>query len=334
MTIFTASRNRTDRLRGWNSARSLYRYIWRTSRSSQLAICGLIATITPLPMVILEFQRRIVDDAVGTRNIGLLAALGAGYFVVICLRLLLKYVADILKGRTAETIARDLRLRIMKGTQAIWRPRTNDSDDAGIGTAVAMLGAETEDMSGFAGDALSLPLLTGGTVIWVLGYLMWIEPLITALALVLYIPQLLIVPATQLTINRLARLRIRQLRNLSHLAVRGSSSKGHGRRQTTGQVFIDRLYRFRIQIYLRKFFLTEFGNFLDSIGPIIVLTVGGYLAIMGKTQASTFVVFISGLQKIADPWDQMVTFYRTVSNTGVMFDMIRARLAGTAGEIS
>jgi ABC-type multidrug transport system fused ATPase/permease subunit len=368
MTTFMASRNRTDRLRGWNSARPLYRYIWRTSRSSQIVICLLIAMITPLPMVILEFQRRIVDDAVGARNLGLLVALGAGYFAVVCLRLLLKYVADVVKGRTAETIARDLRLRIMKGTRAIWHPKSSDSNDETVGTAISMLGAETEDMSGFAGDALSLPLLTGGTVIWVLGYLMWIEPLITAIALVLYIPQLLIVPATQFTINRLARLRIRQLRSLSDLAVHGSFSRASARKvravsgradaqrqkdgtpnrfqekvrrsrdrgpgQAVGQVFIDRIYRFRIQIYLRKFFLTELGNFLDSIGPIIVLTVGGYLAIMGQTQVSTFVVFISGLQKIADPWDQMVTFYRTVSNTGVMFDMIRARLAGTAGEIS
>jgi len=333
MTMSMARRSRTDQLRGWNSARPLYRYIWRTSRSSQVSICVLAAIITPLQMVGLEFQRRIVDDAVGSRNVHLLVALGAGYFAVICLRLLLKYLVDILKGRTAETIARDLRLRIMRGTQAIRRPRNKDSDDEKAGTAVSMLGAETEDMSGFAGDAFSLPLLTGGTVVWVVGYLIWVEPLITAIALVLYIPQLLIVPATQFTINRLARLRIRQLRNLSRLAVHGASKRRRSS-QTPGQIFIDRIYRFRIRIYMRKFFLAEFGNFLDSIGPIIVLTVGGYLAIMGKTQVSTFVVFISGLQKIADPWDQMVTFYRTVSNTGVMFDMIRARLAGSAGEIS
>jgi ABC-type bacteriocin/lantibiotic exporter with double-glycine peptidase domain len=328
-----ANRSQTDHSGGWYSARPLYRYIWRTTRSSQIGICLLTAIITPLPMVSLEFQRRIVDDAVGARNVWWLVALGAGYFAVICLRLLLKYVADIAKGRTAETVARDLRLRIMKATQAIWRRRDNDSDDEKVGTAISMLGAETEDMSGFAGDALSLPLLTGGTVIWVVGYLIWIEPLIAAIALVLYIPQLLVVPATQFTINRLARLRIRQLRNLSHLAIHGSS-KDSDRRQTPGKLFIDRLYRFRIRIYVRKFFLTEFGNFLDSLGPIVVLVVGGYLAIIGQTQVSTLVVFISGLQRIAEPWDQLITFYRTVSNTGVMYDMVRARLAGTPGEIS
>jgi hypothetical protein len=64
-----------------------------------------------------------------------------------------------------------------------------------------------------------------------------------------------------------------------------------------------------------------------------VLTLGGYLAIIGETQVSTLVVFISGLQKIADPWDQMITFFRTISNTGVMYDMIREKLAGTPGEL-
>jgi ABC-type multidrug transport system fused ATPase/permease subunit len=327
-----ASSNRIDHVGGWHSARPLYGYIWRTSRKSQIGVCLLIAIITPLPMVSLEFQRRIVDDAVGARNVRLLVALGAGYAAMVCLRVLLKYLVDIVKGRTAEMIARDLRLRIMKVTQTIWPRRPDDPDDEKIGTAISMLGAETEDMSGFAGDALSLPLLTGGTVIWVVGYLIWIEPLIAAIALILYLPQLLVVPAIQFTINRLARLRIRQLRNLSHLAIHGSRNRRKPGR-TAGQVFIDRLYSIRIRIYVRKFFLTELGNFLDSLGPIVVLTVGGYLAIIGETQVSTLVVFISGLQKVADPLDQMITFYRSVSNTGVMYNMIRLRLAGTTGEI-
>lgn len=326
-----ANSNRIDHTGGWRSARPLYSYIWRTSRKSQIGVCLLTALITPLPMVSLEFQRRIVDDAVGARNLQLLLALGAGYTAVVCLRSFLKYVADIVKGRTAEMIARDLRLRIMKATQAIWPRKRDESDDEKVGTAISMLGAETEDMSGFAGDALALPLLTGGTIIWVMGYLIWIEPLIAGIALILYFPQFLVVPPIQYIINRLARLRIRQLRNLSHLAIHGSSDRKPG--GTAGQVFIDRLYRIRIRIYVRKFFLTELGNFLDSLGPVVVLTVGGYLAIVGETQVSTLVVFISGLQKIADPLDQMFTFYRSVSNTGVMYDMIRARLAKTPGEI-
>jgi hypothetical protein len=35
----------------------------RISRKSQIGVCLLVAFITPLPMVSLEFHRRIVDDA-------------------------------------------------------------------------------------------------------------------------------------------------------------------------------------------------------------------------------------------------------------------------------
>jgi ABC-type bacteriocin/lantibiotic exporter with double-glycine peptidase domain len=62
------------------------------------------------------------------------------------------------------------------------------------------------------------------------------------------------------------------------------------------------------------------------MGTLIVLMVGGYLVIQGKTQVGTLVVFISGLGRIADPWDQIINFYREVSNTAVMFDMIAQRL--------
>jgi ABC-type multidrug transport system fused ATPase/permease subunit len=310
---------------GGVSARGLYRYIWRTSRPGQIAICLLTAIIAPLSMVMLEIQRRLIDDAVGERSIKLLIILGAAYVVVICFKVGLKYALDMAKGRTVETVARDLRLKIMKAARALRRQKNKTANGVNAGTIVSMLGVEAENMSGFAGDALSLPLLNGGTVLSVVGYLVWVEPLIAVLALIVYFPQLLIVPATQFTINRLGRIRIRLVRNLGHLAVHDPDHRPRSG-DIAGRSLIDRLYRVRMWIYLRKFFLAELGNFLDSFGPVIVLTVGGYLAIIGETQVSTIVVFISGLQKIADPWDQMITFYRTVSNTAVMYEMIRDKL--------
>ena len=39
-------------------------------------------------------------------------------------------------------------------------------------------------------------------------------------------------------------------------------------------------------------------------------------------------MFISGLNKIADPWDELINFYRSVSNTAVAYDMIRSQISG------
>ena len=308
-------------------ARNLYRYVWRTSRPQQIMICVLTMIIAPLAAATLELQRRIVDDAVGARSINLLILLCALYVGVICLRTRLKYALSMYQGAAVETIARDLRFRIMKKARSLKYGRKAISADQGSGTVVSLLGAETEDMSGFAGDAFSLPLLQGGTILFVVGYLLWVEPVLAILAVVVYFPQAVIVPVVQRTINRLGRLRIKLARNLGNLALRNTEDRKKTVRRHPGSVFIDRLYRIRIWIHLRKYFLAELGNFLDSLGPIIVLTVGGYLAIQGQTQVSTLVVFIS-VQKIADPWSQIINFYRAVSNTAVMHELICARLKG------
>jgi len=300
------------------SARALYGYIWRASRSQQTIICILTMIISPIPMAYLELQRRIVDDAIPQRDVQLLALLGIAYLAVICVKSALKYGLNMAKGVVVEIVARDLRQRVMKRAASL----SGGSDSSHLpnrATLVSMLSAETDDMSGFSGDAFAVPLLSIGTILYVAGFLLWVQPAIAILALVVYLPQVLIVPATQHKINRLARLRIRLTRFLGRLAMHLPTKVAA---QTPGAVHIQRLYRVRIWIYQRKFFLSELGNFLASLGPLIVLTFGGYLVITGRTEVGTLVVFISGLQRIFDPWDELVTFYRAISNTTVMYAMI------------
>ncbi len=75
-------------------------------------------------------------------------------------------------------------------------------------------------------------------------------------------------------------------------------------------------------IYRVKFFLTFVGNFVDALGPLIVLSVGGWLVLNGKAEVGTLVVFVSGFQKVAEPWDQLLTFYRTTSNARTKYRLI------------
>jgi ABC-type multidrug transport system fused ATPase/permease subunit len=279
-------------------------------------------------MVPLELQRRIMNQALVSGNIGLLAVLGGIYLAVVCLQGGIKFWLNMLKGSAIEGIARDIRVRIVCRTVEQRGPGGQSKGDLGAGTSVAMLSGETEDVSGFGGDAFGLPLLTGGTIAYVAGYLLWVEPAIAILAVVIYLPQALIVPATQYSINRLARLRILNVRSLGRIAARPDIAGPES--HVTGKSVIARIYDLRIAIYFRKYALAALGNFLDSLGVIIVLTVGGYLVIHGTTQVGTLLVFISGLNKIADPWDELINFYRSVSNTAVAYDMIRKQLETSA----
>jgi ABC-type multidrug transport system fused ATPase/permease subunit len=308
-------------------SRQLYRYVWQTSRRRQVQISLLTMVMAPTVTIPLELQRRMLDDAIAQRDLRLLILLGSLYLLVVVLQGAMKYLLNMLKSSAVETIARDLRQRIVRRVTG-----TDDGERSGepklnSGEIVSMLAAETEDISGFGGECFGLPLLSAGTIVYVIGYLIWIQPVIAILAFIVYFPQAIIVPLTQHTINRLARLRIQEVRNLGHFAVRAGHGQLDHEHSPKGRVFIDRIYRLRIRIYLRKYFLAALGNFLDSMGPLLVLIVGGALVILGKTEVGTLVVFISGLSRVADPWDQLVNFYRSVSNTAIAYDMIHRRVS-------
>jgi ABC-type bacteriocin/lantibiotic exporter with double-glycine peptidase domain len=183
-----------------------------------------------------------------------------------------------------------------------------------------MVAAETEDLAGFVGDSFSFPLLQGGTAAFVVGYLLWVQPTIAVFGILLYLPQLVVVPAGQAAINRWAARHVRLVRQIGDLiALPFAAASGAA---ATYRHLVDDSFDARVAIYRIKFFLTFFGNFLDAIGPLIVLTVGGWLVMRGRVDVGTLVVFISGFQKLADPWDQLTNFYRMLSNARVKYRLI------------
>jgi ABC-type multidrug transport system fused ATPase/permease subunit len=310
--------------------RSLYRFIWEVSGRDQLGLCLLTGVVVGLTMVPLELQRRIVNDAVANGATSSLATLGAIYVAVLLLQGGIKYVLNVARGRIVETVTRSLRLHIVQRLGL--RPHAAHDRAVDRGTVVSMLAAECEDVAGFVGESISTPLMEGGSALAVLGYLAWVQPLIAALAIVVYAPQLIVVPRVQQRINRYARLHAMLVRRLGDRFVRDGggaadrAADSPARRAGFARL-IDRTYTARMRVYRSKFFLTAFSNFLDALGPLVVLIAGGLLVIAGRAQVGTLVVFISGFQRIQDPWDQLVTFYRGVSIARVKYELIQRALA-------
>ena len=101
---------------------------------------------------------------------------------------------------------------------------------------------------------------------------------------------------------------------------------GQARLRARTDLLIDLIFRIRMIIYRQKYIITFLGNFLGSFGVLIVLLVGGYMLIHEQTSVGTLVVFISGFQKISDPWAQLINFYRSVSNARVTFGLVAESL--------
>lgn len=304
---------------------SLYAYVWRTSRQDQVRIIILVSLVTLLSVAPLELQRRIVENAVSHRDFWLIALLGLAYLVVLLLQGSLKYALNVVKGRVLEVVSRDLRKRLLRRKFAAPGANAGRVEDAiDPGTAVSILSAESEDVGEFASSSLSTPLLQGGTILWVMAYLIWVEPKIALLALLVYMPQAFLVPRIQRNINRLARRRTRILRKLGHKAAvyENLAANDRGAIPAGAAVLVELIFKLRMIIYRQKYLLTFLGNFLDSFGVLVVLLVGGYLLIHDRTTISTLVVFISGFQKISDPWSELIGYYRSVSNARVTYGLV------------
>jgi ABC-type multidrug transport system fused ATPase/permease subunit len=301
---------------------SLLVFIWQVSGRRQILLCGLTLVVSLLTTLPLELQRRIVDDAIHGKAVDLLLLLSAAYLGVLLVQGGLKYALNVYRGYMVEHVARDLRHRIFDGTQG--------KDGAHLvkqGAIVSMVAAEVEDLAGFVGDSVSFPLLQAGTALSAMGYLIWVEPRIALFAILLYLPQLLVVPLGQRRINRWGNIHARLLRKMGDTIVSAGAGPGfdrHGRPKFRRRFLrlVTGAFRTRRAVYRVKFFLTFFGNLLDALAPLIVLSVGGWLVIKGEVEVSTLVVFITGFQKVADPWDQLLTFYRTASNANVKYHLI------------
>ena len=308
--------------------KSVYRYIWAVSGRRQIVLCALTGVVVGLSALPLELQRRIINDAFGAKNVGLLVLYCALYLAILLLQGATKYVMNVSRGRTVEIVSRRLRLQIFDHLSGNAASRSNgDASAADRGATVSMISAEAEDMAGFVGDSFSMPLLQGGTAVVIFGYLVWLNPLIAGFAAILYLPQVFIVPPTQHGINRNSVTYAKVLRRVGDIVVGlNRSDRKDGKSVGNFRRLVNQSFNLRIRIYRMKFFLTALGNFLDALGPLIVFAVGGWLVIHGSIELSTIVVFISGVQKVSDPWDQLITFYRTASNTQAKYELIRHTL--------
>ena len=58
----------------------------------------------------------------------------------------------------------------------------------------------------------------------------------------------------------------------------------------------------------------------------VLLFVGGIMVLNGKTEIGIVVAFISGLDRVLEPWREMIAFARSTSAARIQFDLIESTL--------
>lgn len=342
-----------DQASAYLMPRSLRGFIWQSSGWHQLGLCVLSVCLFLLSTAPLELQRRIVNDIVVGGQIHPILLLSGLYAGLIVAEGLVKLVLNLYGSWVSETAVLALRRRIAKlsmlvseaaaarlASQPLTAPMLAETDgDCGPcvqakieGVETSLILSEVEPVGGFIGISVMQPLLQGGILISVFGYLVFLDPKMALLNLAVFAPQLIFVPLMQSAINRRAKWRIATLRAVSggviapsHERLGGEADQAQADAVTeVGQAGrVDHIYHLNMGIYKLKFSMNFLMNLMYHFGVVGALAIGGWFVIKGETELGTVMAFVSGLAKVNDPWGDIVDWFREMTVTKVKYVMIR-----------
>jgi ABC-type bacteriocin/lantibiotic exporter with double-glycine peptidase domain len=305
---------------------NVYAYIYQFSSRPQGVVVLLTLALLPLAPIPLELQRRILDDAIATGDVDLLVRLCIFYLAALGLAALLKLAMKIQREFISASIVHALRRSLYYCIYTVvppskWQSENDDRVDEGL--VVSMLTGEAEKLGGFAGQALSGPLLQAGTLVTILGYMFWIEPLVAAIALALYSPQFLIVPISQVRLNRLTRAKALKIRELGRFIVDNAENALLGREPPETYVSLtDRILNLRRRFVLTKNMVKSLNNFLIALGPFGVIAYGGWMVIQGETEIGVILAFVSGMERLGGPIRELIGSYRQIADARMRYRML------------
>jgi ABC-type bacteriocin/lantibiotic exporter with double-glycine peptidase domain len=132
----------------------------------------------------------------------------------------------------------------------------------------------------------------------------------------------------QRRINAQVRERVRTLRHAGDLIVddmRGAGGSASSLKSEVGTAF-ETIYGVRRRVFKLKFGLKFLVGGLQAVGVFALLFAGGIMVLNGKTEIGIVVAFISGLDRVLDPWRELIAFIRSTSAAKVQFDLIESTL--------
>ncbi|MCC6470925.1 MAG: ABC transporter ATP-binding protein [Alphaproteobacteria bacterium] len=314
-------------VRGEPLPRTVYGYLWRATGRHQLALSTLAVAVFLMSMGPLELQRRIVNDVIRGSDLETLVLLCGAYAGLALTMGFTKLCLNVYRGYVGEAATIDLRRRI----HTLMAPLVGNHAAAeeaaqAEGVEIAMVISEVEPVGGFIGISISEPLLQGGILLTVAGYMVFLQPWMALASLLLFSPQLVFVPLLQRAINRRAAERIRVVREVSAGLIEDS------RREATplGRALFERriasVFMLNMQIFRRKFLMNFLMNGTYHIGVTGILLVGGWFVITGRTEIGTVVAFLSGLAQLNDPWGDLINYFRESTTAQVKYRMIAGAL--------
>ena len=318
--------------------RSLFRYILHHTWRDQVLLLVVTAISFPLIYINLEIPKRIVNGAIGGKDIpqqilgydvtqvGYLMLLSIALLVLITVNGGIKYWLNVYRGIVGERMVRRLRFQLYEAVMRFPLPQFRKQS---AGEMIPMITAETDPIGGFIGESIASPAFQGGILITYMAFIFVQEFWLGVAAVALYPFQVWLIPRLQRRINQLSKRRILMTRELSDRIgdVIGGASEIRANDTARYELAdasarLGRIYGIRLNIYKRKFFVKFLNNFLAQITPFFFYAAGGYFVIMGDLSLGALVAVLAAYKDIIDPWKELLKWYETKEDVRVKYEQV------------
>jgi ABC-type multidrug transport system fused ATPase/permease subunit len=311
--------------------RNLHRYIVKRSLRAQLILIAISFVLgLGLNPLMLDLQKRIINQAIGRRNFEALLWLCGAFLVAVLLNGALKYVRQNLEGYISETMLRDLRGELYN---RILRFPLLHLKNTSTGQLVAMILGEVEDLGGYFGVALSTPAFHGAMLIGTFGYMVYANPWMALVAMVLFPVQMFFIRRLQKKVTAMSRERVRMVRGLSDRIQEAAGGLQEiyandtvAYESSRYRHLLQRIFKIRLNIYNLKYLIKWINNFLEKFGQFLLLLVGGWLIIHHPDtfNLGILVAFLQAYGQLNEPWRELINFVQLKENARVKYEQVIA----------
>ncbi len=303
--------------------KSLFSWLLTVGIRIQIILLVVVVITALIRVIPLELQKRIIDKAIGNKNLHHLWTYCTIYLVAVLSASGLKWVINVLQAIIGQRALANMRKALYH--HLITLPM-NFYRKTQSGMVVSALVTEIASAGDFLGMAVAMPLVNILTLIFFAIYLFTLNPYLAGISFAVYPMVLMIVPRLQKSTNKWNRRRVDATRSLSNTIAESVSgiheihgNAAYGIENSKFDSLVDRLLRIRVIWNIYRNSVKVLNNFLNNLSPVLIFIIGGYLAIHGRLDLGALVAFLSAQEKLTDPWKEIMDTYQAYQEASVRY---------------
>lgn len=317
---------------------TLFAFIRRHSLQQQIVVTCITLVSFPFLYYSFELPKQIINQAIGGKDfpkdffgvsldqMPFLMALSFLFLFLVLINGGFKYYINVYKGRLGERMLRRLRFDLY--SRMLRFPLSHFSRNA-PGQYIPIITSEVEPLGGFIGDSISLPVFQGGTLLTILVFMFMQDPVLGLAAISLYPLQIWLIPKLQAKVNRMAKQRVRLVRQLSDrinetaiglTEIHASGILRHQRADFSARLMQN--YSIRYRIFVWKFLIKFLNNFIAQLTPFFFYAIGGYLVIRNELSFGALVAVLAAYKDLNSPWRELLDYYQQLQDNKIKYQQV------------